>query len=192
MEIFGLLKARKRNKNIKPLHIHKIEESSECMSQLRQTSEDVSLPLSEEDTSLLDSMEARLFKLGGVGLAAPQVGVHKRLAVIYIPPAVAKHGIEPQPMHEIINPTYEPIGDGKCTGTEGCYSVDSVTGEVPRYNNIRLFYQDRAGLNFVKEAKGFYAGVLQHEIDHLNGVLFLDRMYLHDINFKDYGHLLLT
>ena len=83
---------------------------------------------------------------------------------------------KPYPMHEIINPEYEGVKEDMVKGMEGCYSVRSTCGQVTRYNKIRVTYQDREGRKVDKEEEGFYARVLQHEIDHLNGTLIIDRL----------------
>ena len=87
---------------------------------------------------------------------------------------------KPYPMHEIINPEYvgleENVGENKVKDMEGCYSVRTICGRVPRYKRIKVTYQDREGKMVEKEEEGFYARVLQHEIDHLNGILIIDRL----------------
>eukprot|EP00092_Neocalanus_flemingeri_P028424 GFUD01030865.1.p1 GENE.GFUD01030865.1~~GFUD01030865.1.p1 ORF type:complete len:213 (-),score=66.69 GFUD01030865.1:159-719(-) len=147
---------------------------------LRRRAEEVSFPLSITDQATLLSMEAVLHKLGGVGLAAPQVQISKRIALIYIPTVGRRSNAKPYPMHAIINPEYVGLGeDGaedRVKDMEGCYSVKSICGLVPRYNRVRLTYQDKEGRMVEKEEEGFYARVLQHEIDHLNGTLIIDRL----------------
>jgi len=192
MELFGILKARKKNKLIKHLDILKIEDSCENKTILKHPSQEVKTPLSEEDDSLLLSMKSVLYKLGGVGLAAPQVGINKKMAVIYIPKAAAKSGVEPCDMHEIINPEYYNIGDNSTVEIEGCHSVKSLTGCVERNTNIKVNYEDRLGIRYEREVTGFYARVLQHEIDHLNGVTIVDRMIFSKQDQSECGHILLT
>lgn len=192
MELFSILKARKKNKLIKPLDILKMEDSCENKTILKHPSQEVKTPLSEEDDSLLLSMKASLYKLGGVGLAAPQVGVNKKMAVIFIPKEASKSGIEPVDMHEIINPEYRTTGDDSSIEIEGCHSIRSLTGCVERNTNIKVVYEDRLGVRYEREARGFYARVLQHEIDHLNGVTIVDRMIFSKQDQTESGHILLT
>lgn len=148
-------------------------------SALRQQSRKIIFPLATADQELIAEMKEMMFALGGVGLAAPQIGITKNIAVIYIPESAAllRDNVQEKPMHVIINATYEPIeSEGKYSDFEACYSVNSVMGKVPRYNAIKVRYQDETGKEVSKIEKGFYARVLQHEIDHLNGLLITDRL----------------
>ena len=192
MELLYLFKKRKPNPLIRPLALLKVEESDTSRRVLRGSNQDVQFPLSEEDLSTLLSMESLLYRLGGVGLAAPQVEVNKKMAVIFIPEAAASHGVRPRAMHEIINPQYEALEGGSMKQVEGCHSVGCLTGPVARPDHIRVTYQDRLGLHHDREERGFYSRVLQHEIDHLNGVLFVDRLVLSDLPCIDECHLILT
>ncbi len=146
---------------------------------LKQKSNKIIFPLGEDDKSLIAQMKEIIFALGGVGLAAPQVGVSKNIAVIYIPEsaAILRDSIQEKPIHTIINASYEPIEDqGMSSDFEGCYSVESVMGKVSRYNAIDVKYQNEEGEEITRTERGFYARVLQHEIDHLNGLLITDRL----------------
>ena len=148
-------------------------------SVLRLKAAKVKFPLSKEDQELIAMMKELLFSLGGVGLAAPQVNVSKNISVIYIPEnaVLLRDNAVEYPMHTIINAEYEPIeNEGKYKDFEGCYSVKSVYGEVPRYNAIKVSYQNEQGERILKIERGFYARVLQHEIDHLNGMEFTERL----------------
>lgn len=148
-------------------------------SVLKQQTFSVSFPLTEADKGLIAQMKELILALGGVGLAAPQVGVPKSIAVIYIPESAAmlRDNVMEKPVHVIINAVYEPIkSEGLYSDFEGCYSVESIMGKVPRYNVIKVQYQDETGKEITKIEKGFYARVLQHEIDHLNGLLITDRL----------------
>ena len=196
MELLLLFRKKKRNPLIRPLSLLSLEDSDTSRDVLRSSNEEVQFPLSEEDLSTLLSMESLLYKLGGVGLAAPQVGVNKKMAVIFIPEAAASHGVQPREMHEIINPQYEPLDHHPQVNTqteiEGCHSVKCVKGPVARHDLIRVTYQDRSGLRYSREEGGFYSRVLQHEIDHLQGTLFVDRVvFAHLHRSVDY-HLIFT
>jgi len=154
-------------------------ESNTQKSILKNPAVAVAFPLSEEDRELIAIMKTKLYELEGVGLAAPQVGIAKRIALIYIPDSASllREDARAYPMHAIINPEYEPIDiQDKRQDFEGCYSVESIMGKVPRFYKIRLKYQDEEGVLIDKAVDGFYARVLQHEIDHLNGLLFTDRL----------------
>jgi peptide deformylase len=156
-----------------------IESSNQAQQVLRLKTNKIKFPLSKEDKDLIAMMKEIIVSLKGVGLAAPQVAINKNIAVIYIPESAAllRDNAVEQPLHVIINADYEPLEDeGTTSDFEGCYSVKSVMGKVPRYNVIRVRYQDEEGSEIVKIEKGFYARVLQHEIDHLNGLLITDRL----------------
>lgn len=139
----------------------------------------VSFPLSTEEHSLIQAMKEKLYALEGVGLAAPQVNVAKKIIVIYIPEnaALLRDNVRPYPMHVMINPSYKAVEHSAIQhDMEACYSVLSKAGKVPRYQEIVLHYFDEAGKEHQQLEKGFYARVLQHEIDHLNGLLIIDRL----------------
>ncbi len=104
----------------------------------------------------------------GVGLAAPQVGVSQR---VFIAVPTMKKGEE----HIIVNPEILDL-QGRVLGPEGCLSLPGISAEVPRARKIRFRYQDRQGRMFEAEAKDFFARVIQHENDHLDGKLFVDRL----------------
>jgi len=123
--------------------------------------------------------EKKLRQLKGVGLAAPQVGYNKRIITIYIPKdaALLRDNVKQYPLHVMINPNYEITADtSKVDDFEACYSVTSKAGKVPRYKVIKLSYQNEHGQLSTSIESGFYARVLQHEIDHLNGILIIDRL----------------
>jgi len=155
------------------------EQQAPSLSALTNEAANVTFPLSAEDKEIIANMKDLLFAAQGVGLAAPQVDVRKKIALIYIPESASllREDVRTYPMHVIINPKYTPLEqDDLAHDFEGCYSVKSVYGKVPRYKTIELQYQDEAGTHFKKQVSGFYARVLQHEIDHLNGLLITDRL----------------
>lgn len=148
-------------------------------SVLKSKTNRIDFPLSDENKNTIMIMKEILFALDGVGLAAPQIDINKNIAVIYIPESASllRDNAKIYPMHVLINAGYEPVeNDGKYSDFEGCYSVRSVYGKVPRYNTIKLNYQNEDGLEISTIETGFYARVLQHEIDHLNGLLITDRL----------------
>ena len=155
------------------------EEQNKKQSVLKQKAKRIEFPLSDEDKKIISFMKGWLFKAGGVGLAATQINVSKQIALIYIPESAVllRDGVEVQDMHAIINPEYRPAKTSKLVSDfEGCYSVKTVYGKVPRHDVIELSYQDEEGTQIQKQVSGFYARVLQHEIDHLNGLLITDRL----------------
>lgn len=155
------------------------EQEDRNNSALKNIAEDVEFPLTLEDKELIKEMQDIIFAAEGVGLAAPQVNIRKKIAIIYIPESASllREDVRTYPIHTIINPEYSPIPeDGFAADFEGCYSVKSVYGKVKRYKSINLKYQDEEGKRIAKKVSGFYARVLQHEIDHLNGILITDRL----------------
>jgi len=154
-------------------------EQPEYIKVLKTPASIVSFPLSDENTALITAMKDKLYALEGVGLAAPQVNMGKQIIVIYIPEnaALLRDNVSPYPMHAMINPSYKPtVNSSVQNDFEGCYSVADKSGKVPRYQEIIVSYFDEQGKEHQQIEKGFYARVLQHEIDHLNGVLIIDRL----------------
>jgi peptide deformylase len=166
------------HKNALALEVVTIEETIHAPV-LREEAQLVAFPLSSADLELISAMKEKLYHLGGVGLAAPQVNYSKRIIAIYIPAeaALLRDNVLPYPMHIMINPSYQGIEqEGFSQDLEGCYSVSSKAGQVSRYNQIALHYYDENGQAHNSVANGFYARVLQHEIDHINGTLITDRL----------------
>lgn len=155
-------------------------EQSEYQQVLKTKAQPVSFPLSEENRELIEAMKTKLHQLGGVGLAAPQINQPKQIIAIYIPEQakLLRDNVESiYPLHIMLNPSYEPIDLAeKHADYEGCYSVSSKAGKVPRYKKIKLTWYDEQGQQHQSIEHGFYARVLQHEVDHLNGVLITDRL----------------
>ncbi len=109
----------------------------------------------------------------GVGLAAPQVYQGLRVIVIRVP---AERPDDLGPEMVLINPEIEPLDDAMEMGWEGCLSIPGLRGLVPRHKRIRYRGFDAEGAMIEREAQGFHARVVQHEVDHLNGVLYIDRI----------------
>lgn len=155
------------------------QQPKDVVSVLKVRALEVNFPLSNDDKEIIEQMKIMLFDLQGVGLAAPQVGIGKRIILVYIPETAAllRENVRIYPMHVLINPEYQVLDEhDKKSDFEGCYSVKSVYGKVPRYDKINLTYQDEDGNKIEKIVEGFYARVLQHEIDHVNGLLITDRL----------------
>jgi peptide deformylase len=128
---------------------------------------------------LLDAMRSHLPGVG-VGLAAPQIGISLALAVIEDPAEVSPELAtarerRPQPLLELINPVVTPLGSERRSFYEGCLSVAGLTAVISRAHRVRLSAQDRHGRDYDLELSGWAARIAQHETDHLNGVLYLDR-----------------
>jgi peptide deformylase len=120
----------------------------------------------------IDDMIDTMQEYSGIGLAAPQVHESLRIFVAHLDPEGRGEG-EPT---AIINPEIEPIGTDTVEGWEGCLSIPDIRGRVPRAAHIKLFGLDRHGRRLELDMKDFPARVAQHETDHLDGVLFFDRM----------------
>lgn len=115
---------------------------------------------------LIDDMIDTMFKANGVGLAAPQVGILKRVAVV---------SIDGEKIYELVNPVITSVA-GRQIGEEGCLSVPKKFGLVERPNKITVEYQDRNGVKKSIKVTGFLARAFCHEIDHLDGVLYIDKV----------------
>lgn len=129
---------------------------------LRQSAKPVK-KITRQIRQLLDEMARTMYEASGVGLAAPQVGVSKRIVVADVGEGLV----------ELINPEVV-YAEGVQTGLEGCLSIPEVLGEVERYQTVRVTGLNREGHQVWIEADGLLARCLQHEIDHLNGILFTD------------------
>jgi peptide deformylase len=124
---------------------------------------------------LIDDMVETMHEYEGVGLAAPQVHVGLRLAVLEVPESDERASAA-VPLTVLINPKLTPLGKERALGFEGCLSIPDLRGAVPRLTRLRLEALDRQGKPFSLEAEGFHARVIQHECDHLDGRVYLDRM----------------
>ena len=125
---------------------------------------------------LLDDLFDTMHAQDGAGLAAPQIGVDLRLVVFGFEHNARYPQAEPIPLTVLINPSIEALGGEEEGGWEGCLSVPGLRGWVPRLRRIRYRGFDEAGRAFGREAEGFHARVVQHECDHLDGVLYPMRM----------------
>lgn len=137
---------------------------------LRQVSQPVER-VDSELNHLVDDMLETMYEAPGIGLAAIQVGVPRRLLVIDL----AKEGEEPTPL-VFINPKIIRSSDERSTYEEGCLSIPDYYAEVERPAAITVTSLDRTGKEVTTEADGLLATCLQHEIDHLDGVLFIDHI----------------
>ncbi|MDX1251090.1 MAG: peptide deformylase [Gammaproteobacteria bacterium] len=122
--------------------------------------------------ALIDDMFDTMDAMNGAGLAAPQIGVSRRVVIFGIESNPRYPNIEPVPMTVLINPVIEPLDGATVEGWEGCLSVPGMRGLVPRYSHIRYSGYDQHGIHFEREVRDFHARVVQHECDHLDGVLY--------------------
>ena len=121
--------------------------------------------------AVLDAMLETMYDAPGIGLAAPQVADERRLIVI----DVAREGEDPQPL-KIVNPEIAWASTETCVMNEGCLSIPDIYYDVKRPERVRVQYLDETGAEREVQADGLLARCLQHEIDHLNGVLFIDHL----------------
>ncbi len=124
----------------------------------------------------LDDMVETMHEYDGVGVAAPQVHVGLRVAVLEVPKGDGRGGRRGVPLTFLINPVVTPLSKKQIKGVEGCLSVPDLRGVVPRFEKIRLEAFGRDGKPYSLTASGFHARVIQHECDHLDGHVYLDRM----------------
>jgi len=122
--------------------------------------------------ALLADMRDTMAHLNGAGLAAPQIGVGLRVAIFGVHANPRYPDAEEVPDTVLINPVLTPLGEQKEEGWEGCLSVPGMRGWVPRYVRLRYRGCDALGTPFEREVSGFHARVVQHEVDHLDGVLY--------------------
>jgi peptide deformylase len=127
--------------------------------------------------ALIDDMVETMHAYEGVGLAGPQVHLPLRVFVFEVQERVAKRrGVKQLGAGAIFNATYEPIGTDRITDWEGCLSVPFLGGETPRFKRVRLSGFDHDGDPLDLEVEDFAARIFQHEIDHTDGHVYLDRM----------------
>jgi len=132
---------------------------------------------SGELQALIDDLIDTMRGANGAGLAANQVGETVRVAVVEVRPDNPRYPYKPPvPLTVIVNPVIDPLDDDVEQINEGCLSVPNLRGEVPRHMAIRVRYLDREGEEHEEIRRGLTAGTFQHELDHLDGVLFLDRV----------------
>ena len=142
----------------------------EILKMGEETLREVSSPvncINDEIKNLLDEMFITLEKSNGIGLAAPQVGKNIRLFIVQL---------EPDSKMVFINPEIIRTSDEQCTMEEGCLSIPKIYEKVVRPKDVMLQYMDINGKKQLIQAGGLLARVIQHEYDHLNGVLFVDRL----------------
>ncbi|MDX1400305.1 MAG: peptide deformylase [Kiloniellales bacterium] len=157
---------------------------------LAQPARPVADPQSAEIRRLVEDMLETMIDAGGTGLAAPQVYVPLRVALFFVARERAARedgGAEDYartesgeelavPLTILINPRWEPLDDEMVIGPEGCLSVPGLMGQVPRHKRIKYRGISPEGQEIVRDAEGFHARVVQHELDHLDGILYPQRM----------------
>ena len=150
---------------------------------LQRTADAVEDPTAPEIHRLIADMVDTMADAPGIGLAAPQVHVPKRLVIFHIPESRANqeedengNDDEAVPMTVLINPEIEALDGERVIGIEGCLSLPDMVGMVPRFRHIRYKALAPDGSVIEREASGYHARVVQHECDHLDGILYPQRM----------------
>jgi peptide deformylase len=151
---------------------------------LRRKAAPVADPAAPEIAALVRDMLETMEDAGGTGLAAPQVHVPLRVVVFFVSGRRAAMedgpdlgpGREDVPLTVLINPEIEPLSGETALGPEACLSVPGLMGQVPRFTRIRYRALTLEGVPLEREAEGFHARVVQHECDHLDGILYPQRM----------------
>ncbi|MGH8689250.1 MAG: peptide deformylase [Burkholderiales bacterium] len=138
-----------------------------------------------ELAALLADMRDTMAHLSGAGLAAPQIGVPLRVVIFGVTANPRYPHVEEVPETVLINPVLEPLAADKEEDWEGCLSVPGMRGMVPRYRHLRYSGRDEQGERFERTVDGFHARVVQHEVDHLDGVLYPMRVR----DFRKFGFI---
>ena len=185
-----------QSKLIKPSHLIDMDDIiREGNPTLRTVTADVTLPLSDEDIILGEKMmqflknsqdpvmAEKMGLRGGVGLAAPQLDISKRIIAVLVPNPEDEEGNPPKEAYSLQEVMYNPkvvahsVQDAALADGEGCLSVDRlVEGYVVRHSRVTVEYFDKNGDKHKIKLKGYNSIVVQHEIDHTNGIMFYDRI----------------
>lgn len=143
---------------------------------LRQVATPVASFATPELQQLVEDMTDTMRACDGAGLAANQIGVLLRVVVFGVEHNPRYPDAEPVPFTVLVNPRITPLSYARDPGWEGCLSVPGMRGLVPRYSRIRYSGFDPSGASIDREAEGFHARVVQHECDHLDGILYPERI----------------
>jgi peptide deformylase len=141
-------------------------------ARLLRRAEEVSTFAGDELQALLDDMRDTMQELDGVGLAAPQIGVSLRVVIFGVESNPRYPDAELVPETILINPVLTPLSGSKEDGWEGCLSLPGMRGLVPRFTHLRYQGCDQFGALIDRTVSGFHARVVQHECDHLDGLLY--------------------
>lgn len=137
--------------------------------------------INEELLDEIEDLKETLNYTDGFGIAGPQAGIAKRIVIIQVNKEKCTYNdCEEIPTTVMLNPTWKKLSDETETEFEGCLSVPTIRGKVERYKNIEVTYYNEKGEKIVKQVKGFTARDIQHECDHLDGIVFLERVNQHN------------
>jgi peptide deformylase len=139
-----------------------------------------------ELAALVADMDDTMRSLNGAGLAAPQIGVSLRVVIFELRENPRYPHLTPVPYTVLVNPTLTPLDSLQEEGWEGCLSLPGMRGLVPRYRKLRYQGFDAGGAPIDRSVEGFHARVVQHEVDHLDGILYPQRVRdLRDFGFEE-------
>lgn len=137
--------------------------------------------INQEILDEIEDLKETLNFTEGFGIAAPQAGLNRRIVIIQVDKEKCSYkNCEDVPTTVMINPTWKKLSDETEIEFEGCLSVPNLRGKVERYTHIEVTYFNECGQKIVKEAKGFTARNIQHECDHLDGIVFLEKVKGHN------------
>ena len=149
----------------------------------------VALPVTRFDAdlaALVADMDDTMRALSGAGIAAPQIGVSLRVVIFELRENPRYPHVSPVPYTVLVNPVLTPLGSEEGEGGEGCLSVPGLRGLVPRVRRLRYQGFDQHGVAIDRTVEGFHARVVQHEVDHLDGILFPQRVRdMRNFGFED-------
>jgi len=135
---------------------------------------------------LVVDMDDTMRALNGAGIAAPQIGVSLRVVIFEVRENPRYPHVTPVPYTVLINPVLTPVGEEQDEGWEGCLSVPGMRGLVPRFKRLRYRGLDLERMPIDRTVEGFHARVVQHEVDHLDGILYPERVTdLRNFGFED-------
>jgi peptide deformylase len=136
--------------------------------------------------ALVADLDDTMRELNGAGIAAPQIGVSARVVIFELKDNPRYPHLAPVPYTVLVNPLVTPLGAEEDEGWEGCLSVPGLRGLVPRFRRLRYQGFDVQGAPIDRTVEGFHARVVQHEVDHLDGILFPQRVRdLRNFGFED-------
>ena len=136
--------------------------------------------------ALIADMDETMRALYGAGIAAPQIGVSQRVVIFEVKENPRYPHVAPVPYTVLVNPELSPLGEDTDDGWEGCLSVPGMRGLVPRYRKLRYRGVDQNGVPLDRTVEGFHARVVQHEVDHLDGILYPQRIRdMRNFGFED-------
>jgi peptide deformylase len=139
-----------------------------------------------ELAALVSDMDETMRSLSGAGIAAPQIGVSLRVVIFELRENPRYPHVSPVPYTVLVNPVLTPLGEEQDEGWEGCLSVPGMRGLVPRFHRLRYRGFDLQGAPIDRTVEGFHARVVQHEVDHLDGILYPQRIRdLRSFGFED-------